>query len=69
MNSIQFKVQGMKCGGCESSVKEAVSACAGVVSVKASHKEQTVDVEYDAAAADLDAVRKAISDKGFTISS
>jgi copper chaperone CopZ len=67
MTTVQFKVQGMKCGGCESNVKEAVSACPGVKTVSASHKESLVEVEYDEVAADLATIRKAIVDRGFSV--
>jgi copper chaperone len=69
MSTIRFTVQGMKCGGCESGVKQAVGACPGVISVAASHKEQSVDVEYDASVADLSGIKKAITDRGFTVAS
>lgn len=64
---IQLKVQGMKCGGCESNIKEAVSACPGVSAVKASHKEGIVEVEYDPGTADVAAIRRAVVDRGFTV--
>ena len=68
MTTVQLQVQGMKCGGCESNLREAVSACPGVKTVTASHKEKRVDVEYDEGTADLAVIRKAIVDRGFTIS-
>lgn len=67
MATIQLQVQGMKCGGCESTVTKTVTALAGVTSVKASHKENRVDVEYDAAQVDPEAIRKAIAGQGFTV--
>ena len=67
MTTVELKVQGMKCGGCESNVKEAVSACPGVRTVNASHKESRVEVEYDEGIADLAAIRKAIVDRGFAV--
>ncbi|MBM4200857.1 MAG: heavy-metal-associated domain-containing protein [Gammaproteobacteria bacterium] len=68
MTTVQLKVQGMKCGGCESNVREAVTACPGVTAVKASHKEGLVDIEYDPDTAVLAEIRKAIVDRGFTVS-
>lgn len=67
MTTVHLKVQGMKCGGCENNVKEAVSACAGVNAVKASHKESLVEIDYDPDTADLAAMRQAIVDRGFTV--
>ena len=67
MTTVELKVHGMKCGGCENNVKEAVSACPGVKTVSASHKESRVEVEYDEVSADLAAIRKAIVDRGFAV--
>ncbi|QJD31138.1 heavy-metal-associated domain-containing protein [Methylococcus geothermalis] len=67
MATIQLQVTGMKCGGCESTVTKTLTALAGVTSVKASHKDNRVDVEYDPAQVDPDAIRKAIAGQGFTV--
>ena len=67
MTTVQLKVQGMKCGGCENNIKEAVSACVGVRSVNAAHKEDLVEIDYDEGTADLAAIRKAIIERGFTV--
>lgn len=60
-------VKGMKCGGCETSVREAVQALDGVVSVQPNFRENTVEVEYEEGKADLEAIRKAIAAKGFQV--
>ncbi len=62
-----LSVKGMKCGGCETTVRETVQAMEGVVSVTPSFKENTVEVEYEEGKADLEAIRKAIAGKGFQI--
>ncbi|MEW6038162.1 MAG: heavy-metal-associated domain-containing protein [Pseudomonadota bacterium] len=67
MATIQLQVTGMKCGGCENTVTKAVTALAGVTSVTASHKENRVDVDYDPAQTDPEAIRLAIADQGFTV--
>ncbi|MDD2767541.1 MAG: heavy-metal-associated domain-containing protein [Methylococcus sp.] len=67
MASIELQVTGMKCGGCESTVTKTVTALAGVTAVKASHKENRVEVEYDPAQIDPEAIRKAIAGQGFTV--
>ena len=65
--TVSINVSGMKCGGCENTVNTALSAIDGVISVKASHQEKKVDVEYDSAKTDLDELEDAISDAGFTV--
>ncbi len=57
----------MKCGGCENLVQDAVKSCAGVLSVIASHKAGTVEIDYDQTQTDLASVKKAITEKGFTV--
>jgi len=60
-------VKGMKCGGCESSVREAVKVLDGVISVQPNFRENTVEVEYEEGKADLEAIRKTIAAKGFQV--
>ena len=62
-----LSVKGMKCGGCESTVREAVKSCAGVTDVQPNFKENKVEVEYEEGQADLEAISKAISAKGFQV--
>lgn len=65
--SVILTVIGMKCGGCESNISEKLKAIDGVVSVKVSHKENEVSVEFDADKTSLDDIEDAISDAGFTV--
>lgn len=65
--SIELTVTGMKCGGCETNVKNKVSAIEGVLSVTASSKEKKVGVDYDGARTNLDAIKAAIAEAGFTV--
>ena len=65
--SIELTVTGMKCGGCETNVKNKLGALEGVISVNASSKEKKVNVEYDAAKTDPDAIKAAITEAGFSV--
>jgi copper chaperone len=64
---ILLGVKGMKCGGCETTVREAVQALDGVLGVKPSFRDNTVEVEYEEGKADLEAIRRAIAAKGFQL--
>lgn len=44
--TLSLTVTGMKCAGCEATVKSTLQAAAGVLSVTAHHKENTVTVEF-----------------------
>ena len=44
---VSLNVNGMKCGGCESTLQEKLRAVDGVISAIASHQNNTVEIEYD----------------------
>ena len=67
MATMVLKVSGMKCGGCETQVREAVEALAGVASARASLAEGSVEVEYDPAEVSIEAITKAISERGYAV--
>ena len=60
-----LEVRGMRCGGCERSVRNAVLALAGVESAAADHVAEELTVTFDPAVAELVAVRAAVADAGF----
>lgn len=66
--SISLDVVGMMCGGCETTVKKKLTEIDGIVTVDASSKENKVDVEFDAAKTNVDAISKAIVEAGFAVS-
>lgn len=65
--TVSLTVTGMKCGGCENTVSTKLSALSGIISVKASHQDKRVDVEYDPSQIDLDAIEDAIIAAGYTV--
>ena len=67
IESVVLTVTGMKCGGCETNVTGKLEAIDGVLSVKASHKDKEVSVEFDAEKTSLNAIEDAITDAGFTV--
>ena len=67
IESVVLTVMDMKCGGCETNITDKLEAINGVVSVKASAKDNEVSVEYDAEKTSLDTIKDAISDAGFTV--
>ncbi|NOQ16929.1 MAG: mercuric reductase [Methyloprofundus sp.] len=64
---VKLAVTGLKCGGCEKTVTEKLTALAGVLSVQASHAGNTVEVEYDAAVVEEDDLIECIEEAGFTV--
>jgi copper chaperone len=65
MTKATLNVTGMKCGGCEKAVQEAVDAVSGVLSSKASAKEGVLEVEFDETRTGLDAIKQAVKAKGY----
>jgi copper chaperone len=65
--SIELTVTGMKCGGCEANVKSKLGTIDGVLSVTASSKDKKVGVAYDAAKTNLEAIKTAIAEAGFSV--
>ena len=58
-------VEGMNCAHCEAAVSSALSALAGVKSVKANSKKSSVVVAHDGTL-DVEQARVAVEDAGFT---
>jgi len=65
MSTANFKVSGMKCGGCEKTVQGAADALDGVLSSKANSKDGTMSVEFDEGKISEAAIKAAITAKGF----
>lgn len=64
---VDLRVTGMKCGGCESTVKEALTGKDGIISVDPSHSDDKVVVEFDDAVIAEDDVIELIENAGFTV--
>jgi copper chaperone CopZ len=63
-----LSVQGMKCGGCETLLTQALLKVAGISQVLASATEQSVSIQYDTETAPLALLETAITNAGFTVS-
>lgn len=65
MTKATLNITGMKCGGCEKAVQEAVDAVPGVISSKASAKDGLLEVEFDETKTGLDAIKQVVKAKGY----
>ncbi len=61
-----LNVEGMMCHMCETHVEKAVSAIAGINSVKADHEKKTVTITYNEGT-DLTKVEEAIQNEGYKV--
>lgn len=57
----------MKCGGCETTVKDKLMEIDGVISVAADHKGKKVEVEFESEKVSLDTIRSVIEGAGFAV--
>ena len=58
-------VNGMTCIGCEVTLEENVSKIEGVVSIKATHKENKVSIEFDSTKTDIKTIKQTIKKAGY----
>lgn len=65
MQTLAIPITGMTCGGCVSSVRNALSRISGVIDTQV--KIGTATVTYDSAMTDPDALRGAITKAGFAL--
>lgn len=67
MDKVVLHVEGMKCGGCESSVKNSLEAKDGIGEVRADHQLNQVEVDFDPSLISIDQVKETITAKGYTV--
>ncbi|MBA3360654.1 MAG: copper ion binding protein [Acidimicrobiia bacterium] len=60
-------VPDIHCDHCASSIEGAVGALEGVETVKVQIEQRSVDVTYDDAAVELDAIVTAIEEQGYKV--
>ena len=65
--SASLNVTGMKCGGCETNVKEKLGGRDGIVSMNVSHKDNTVEVEFDGNQISLEEIKKGSMEAGYSV--
>ena len=66
MRELRLKVEGMKCGGCETRIKNALSALEGVEKAEANHRNKTVTV-WAGESVSFVQIKEKIDDLGFEV--
>ena len=64
---LTLKIEGMTCGHCQKRVEEALKAVKGVKTVQVSLVGKSAEVKYAVGKTDRQAVVKAVSDAGYTV--
>ncbi len=67
METVVLDVTGMKCGGCESAVKQALEALDGIEKVVPNHKLDKVEIAYTTATIDVDQMKQAVEELGYRV--
>lgn len=65
MEKIEFKVEGMDCGGCVKSVTRMLTGVAGVSAVDVSLEQAKAAVEFDPGKTNLAELKRAVERAGF----
>lgn len=67
--TVQLRVTGMTCGGCENAVQRALGRTPGVERVDASHREASVAVVFDEEKTTVPELAAAITALGYQVES
>ena len=67
MSELTLSVPDISCGHCKSSIEGAVGALAGIDRVEVAIDDKTVDIAFDDAVVDLDAIVEAIEEQGYEV--
>ncbi len=67
MTQITLSVPDISCGHCKTSIEGAVNPLGGVTKAEVSIDDRTVDIEYDPATIELDAIVAAIDEQGYEV--
>lgn len=65
--TVVLNVNGIKCGGCESAIHNALKALPGIDTAQASRENQTVTIEFNSHQIDLETIKSAITTAGYTV--
>ena len=69
METVVLDVTGMKCGGCESAVKQTLEDLNGIEKVVPNHKLNKVEIAYSTATIDVTQIKQAIEELGYKVQS
>jgi copper chaperone len=67
MTRLTLSVPDISCGHCKSSIEGAVGSLDGVSTVEVAIDAKTVDLDFDEAVVDLEAIVGAIEEQGYDV--
>jgi copper chaperone CopZ len=67
LETVAFHISGMVCGGCASSVTQALQALPGVVQVEVSLGEAKAEIHFDPALVQIEQLKSAVARAGYQV--
>ncbi len=67
MEQVEIRVEGMTCGGCVSSIQNALNNREGITSVSVHLDSSTVTIAFDSTVIQQDAIEQTIIAAGFIV--
>ncbi len=67
LKTIELRVTGMTCEGCENTVKEAVNKVEGVSTTEASYTAELATISYDTTLTNVEKLSAVINDLGYKV--
>ena len=67
IHTVEFKISGMTCTGCEEHVNHEVGKLDGIVKTLASYKSESAIVEFDQSKTSIEEIEAAINSTGYTV--
>ncbi len=67
LQTVEFQVVGMTCGGCEAHVEHAVGELPGIVGVKASYEGEKAMVQFDISQTSIAEIEEAIKTTNYVV--
>lgn len=67
IQSVEFKISGMTCTGCEALVKHELNKLEGIIEVLVSYEKRNAIVKYDQSKTNAEEIEKAINSTGYKV--
>ena len=67
IRTVEFKVSGMTCTGCEEHINHEVNKLDGIVKTLASYESESAIVEFDQSKTSIAEIETAINSTGYTV--
>jgi len=69
METVVLEVKGMKCGGCETAVKQALESLDSIDKAVPNHKLNKVEIAYSSTNINIEQLKQIIEDLGYKVES